>query len=160
MIKSKDLVETLKEHEFVAGFKPEYIDRLASMAHEVHFDRDQIVFREGDDSSFFYLLVSGKVALEVTALGRVLRVQTLREGEELGWSSALPASGGKHFQARALTAVRALALDGARLREACEEDHSFGYAVMRRLLQVVAGRLQAFRLQLLDVYAPEGPKSA
>lgn len=160
MIKSKNLVETLKEHAFVAGFQPAHIDRLAAMAHEVHFDRDQIIFREGDESSFFYLILSGKVALEVTALGRTLRVQTLREGEELGWSSVLPTSGGKQFQARALTTVRALAFDGARLREACEQDCAFGYALMRRLLQVVAGRLQAFRLQLLDIYSPQGPKSA
>ena len=160
MIKSKDLVETLKEHAFVAGFQPAQIDRLAEIAHELHFDRDQIIFREGDESSFFYLILSGKVALEVTALGKTLRVQTLLEGEELGWSSVLPTAGGKQFQARALAAVRALAFDGARLREACEHDCTFGYVLMRRLLQVVARRLQAFRLQLLDMYSPEGPKSA
>jgi CRP-like cAMP-binding protein len=159
MIKSKNLVETLKEHAFLAGFRPAHIDRLAAMANEVHFDRDQVIFREGDDSSFFYLLLSGKVALEVTALGKTLRVQTLREGEELGWSSAMETSS-KHFQARAVTAVRALAFDGARLREACEEDCAFGYSLMRRLLAVVASRLQAFRLQLLDMYSPEGPKSS
>ena len=89
------------------------------------FDRDQIIFREGDASSFFYLILSGKVALEVTALGRTVRVQTVSDGEALGWSSVLP-SEGKHFQARALGAVRALVFDGARLRELCEEDCSLG----------------------------------
>lgn len=159
MIKSRNLVEPLKEHAFVSGFRPAHIDRLAAMAHEVHFERDQVIFREGDESSFFYLILSGKVALEVTALGKTLRVQTLREGEELGWSSAMESSA-KHFQARALTSVRALVFDGARLREACDEDCAFGYAVMRRLLTVVASRLQAFRLQLLDIYSPHGPKSS
>lgn len=158
MIKSKDVVETLKEHAFLAGFRPEHIDRLAAMANEVHFDRDQIIFRENDESSFFYLIITGKVALEITALGKTLRIQTLRDGEELGWSSVL-VTRGKRFQARALASVHALAFDGARLREACDEDCSFGYALMRRLLSVVAGRLQAFRMQLLDVYSPEGPKT-
>ena len=159
MINSKNLVDELKEHAFLAGFRPEHIDRLAAMANEVHFDRDQVIFRENEESSFFYLILSGKVSLEITALGKTLRVQTLTEGEELGWSSVL-SSPGKRFQARAVTVVRAFVFDGARLREECDKDCSFGFALMRRLLSVVAGRLQAFRMQLLDVYSPEGPKSA
>jgi len=158
MIKSKSLVETLKEHAFLAGFRPEHIDQLAAMANEVQFDRDQVIFREGDASSFLYLIIKGKVALEVTALGKTVRVQTLHDGDELGWSSVIPSSG-KHFQARALTAVRALAFDAARLREACDTNCGFGYALMRRMLHVVAGRLQAFRIQLLDMYSPGGPKA-
>ena len=66
MITDKNLVEILKGHVFLAGFRPEHIDRLAALSNEVHFDRDQIIFREGDESSFLYLILSGKVALEVT----------------------------------------------------------------------------------------------
>ena len=159
MIKNRNVVETLSEHPFLAGFRPAHVERLATLAHEVCFERGQVIFREGDDSSFFYLLIAGKVALEVTALGKTLRVQTLREGEELGWSSIMETRT-KHFQARALSAVRTLAFDGTSLGTACEEDCSFGYAMTRRLLTVVAGRLQAFRIQLLDLYSPEGPKSS
>lgn len=158
MLTSKNLVDTLREHAFLAGFRPEHIDRLAAMANEVQFDRDEIIFREGDESRFLYLTVSGKVALEVTALGRTLRTQTLRDGDELGWSSVLPGST-RRFQARALTKVRALAFDGARLREAGDQDCSFGYALMRRLYTVLSNRLEAFRMQMLDIYSPEGPKS-
>ncbi len=158
MIKGKNVIDNLREHPFTAGFQPEQIDRLADIGHEVHFDRDQVIFREGDESSFFYVIISGKVGLEVTALGRTLRVQTLQDGETLGWSSVLGATGGKHFQARAVGSVWALAFDGARLKEACDQDVEFGYTLMRRLLAVVAGRLQATRLQLLDMYSPEGPK--
>jgi hypothetical protein len=35
----------------------------------------------------------------------------------------------------------------------CEEDHDFGYYVMRRLANLVAGRLLTTRLQLLDMFA-------
>lgn len=158
MIKSKSLVEYLKEHAFLAGFRPEHIDRLAAMANEVQFERNQVLFREGDESSLFYLILHGKVALEATATGRTVRIQTLHEGEEVGWSSVV-ASKGKHFQARALTNVRALAFDGARLREECDADCGFGYAMMRRLLHVVSGRLQALRLQLIDMCGPEAQKT-
>lgn len=156
-METTNLVQILEQHPFVKGFQRKHIETLAELAHEVKFERDRIIFREGDASSFFYLILSGKVALEVTALGRTLRVQTLTDGEELGWSSVLP-SEGKHFQARALGSVRALVFDGARLLEACEEDCSLGYALMRRLLGVVADRLEAIRIQLLDMYSPHGAK--
>jgi CRP/FNR family cyclic AMP-dependent transcriptional regulator len=39
------------------------------------------------------------------------------------------------------------------LRKMCDDDHDFGYFVMRRLANVVAGRLMTTRLQLLDMFA-------
>lgn len=154
----KEIREILGGHPFLKEFQPQHVDKLAELAQNAQFERDQIIFRERDASSFFYLIVSGKVALEVTALGRTLRVQTISDGEALGWSSVLP-SEGKYFQARAMGAVRALVFDGARLREACEQDYSLGYAFMERLLWLVATRLQATRVQLLDMYSPPPKES-
>lgn len=156
-MQAKSLVEILQEHPFLEGFKPEHVQRMAELALEVQFGRDQIIFREGQESGLFFLILSGKIALEVSAPGRIFRVQTLEAGEELGWSSVL-GEGGKHFQARSLETVRALAFEGSRLRQLCEQDPSFGYALMKKLLKVVAERLQATRLQLLDVYAPRAAK--
>ena len=158
-MKSENFLEIVKGHPFMKELLPEHLDKLGELAQDARFERDQIIFREGDASSFFYLLLSGKVALEVTAVGRTIRIQTVSDGQELGWSSVLP-SEGKHFQARALSSVRALVFDGARLREACAEDPSFGYALLRRLLAVVADRLQATRVQLLDMYSPAGARQS
>ena len=91
------------------------------MAKEVRFERDQILFREGDECSEFYLIVTGLVALEIAAPGHTFRVQTLFAGDELGWSALLMGSG-KHFQARTLERVDALAFEGAELLAACRED--------------------------------------
>ncbi len=158
-MEKQQLAETLGSHPFVRGLPPHQIEKLAAMATEVRYQDDQIIFRQADVSSLFCLVVSGKIGLEVNAPGRTLRIQTVGEGETLGWSSVL---GGrdKQFQARALGAVRALAFDGAQLREACDGDCSLGYAIMQRLLRVVADRLQALRLQLVDIYTPPGAKQA
>ena len=77
----------LNDLSFCRGFWPEHVARLASMASEVHFQPGELIFHEGDRSSFFYLLVSGNVALEVVPPGRPVRVATLVAGEVLGWSS-------------------------------------------------------------------------
>ncbi len=147
------LVEVLRDHPFLQGMKAEHVARMADLAQEVQIGKDQMIFRQGDESGLFYLILSGKVALEASAPGRVLRVQTVGAGEELGWSSAM-SEGGKNFQARVLEPVQALTFDGARLRQACQEDPVFGYQFLQKLLRVVVRRLQATRVQLLDLYAP------
>jgi CRP-like cAMP-binding protein len=156
-METKALIDLLREHPFLEGFKPPHIQKMAEMAHEVQFGRDQMIFREGDECGLFYLILSGRIALEVSAPGRIMRVHTVGPGEELGWSSLLMGDA-KHFQARTLEPVRALALDGARLRQTCEQDHGFGYLLMLQLVRIVAQRLHATRLQLLDIYAPRGVK--
>ena len=147
------LIEVLRDHPFLQGMKAEHVAKMADLAKEVQFGREQMIFRQGDESGLFYLILSGKVALEASAPGRILRVQTVGAGEELGWSSVM-AEGGKLFQARVVEPVQALTFDGARLRQACQEDPVFGYQFLQKLLRVVVRRLQATRVQLLDLYAP------
>ena len=56
MIKTENLVDILKEQTFLKGFLPQHVERLAALANEVRFERDQIIFRQGDESSLFYLI--------------------------------------------------------------------------------------------------------
>ena len=48
--------------------------------------------------------------------------------------------------------TRAIALDGVCLREKCEKDHDLGYELMSRFALIFAQRLEATRLQLMDIY--------
>ena len=145
--------DMLHHHPFAVGLETKHIETLAGLAKETRFERDQVIFREGDECSEFYLIVNGLVALEIAAPGHTFRVQTLFAGDELGWSALLMGRG-KHFQARTLERVDALAFEGSELLAACHDDTQFGYTLMQRLLAVVAERLQATRLQLLDTYSP------
>ena len=148
-----DVEILLREHPFCKAFWPDHLARLAAMASEACFHPGELIFHEGDHSSLLYLLVSGRVALEVVDPGRPVRVGTLHSGEVLGWSS-LTSSDDKQFQARALEEVHALAFDGTRLRHACEEDCGFGFVLTRAALAVTAERLHTIRTDLLEVYRP------
>ncbi|HWK82510.1 MAG TPA: Crp/Fnr family transcriptional regulator [Caldimonas sp.] len=150
---TQSVLQVLEAHPFVADFRPEHRARLAALAKQVHFDADQVIFREGDDYSVFYLLGQGMVALELEVPGHLLRVQTLYGGDVFDWSALLPHAG-KHFQARALDAVTALAFEGEDLLASFKTDPEFGLAFMLRLMGVVSERLRATRLQLLDMYSP------
>ena len=155
---SQSLLRALEGHPFVFDFSPEHRTRLAALAKEVHFEPDQVIFREGDDYSVFYLLGKGMVALELEMPGHVLRVQTLYAGDVFDWSALLPHAG-KHFQARALDAVTALAFEGDQLLASFRADPQFGLTFMLRLMGVVSERLRNTRLQLVDVYSPEAKRA-
>jgi len=149
----QDLQGALRRHHFVEDFEPAHVDKLAQLARAMTFERDQVVFHEGDECNDFFIILSGMMALEVEEPGSTLRVQTLSAGDELGWSALLSASG-KYFQARALDRVETLAFDGPQLLAECKRDPAFGFAFMYRLLHVVAARLQRTRLQVHDLYSP------
>lgn len=149
---TSQIIAALAHHPFLDGLQPNHLDKLAMLACEISFEPDQVIFREGDPSSLFYLILSGRVAIEVAMPGRFLTIQTIGGGEELGWSSLLDQVN-KQFRARCVEPVCALAFDGPRLTAEFENDHEFGYMLLRKVLATVAERLRATRLQMLDVYA-------
>ena len=152
----QEFIQYTKGQSILEGFEPQDLERLAALAKEVHFKRDQIVFREGETHGRFYLIMDGSVVLEITAGGHPMLLQTLHGGEAMGWSSLVDSEGGAHFQARVISPVRALSFDGPSLRSTCESDPAFGYRMMKALLTLVTERLDASRMQLVDMYSNPG----
>jgi len=150
---AQQLQPLLAQHPFSKNFQPQQIERLAAQARAVSFTPNQLIFRSGDECADFYLIISGRVALEMPVGKNVLRIQTLGDGDEFGFS-VLITGRGMTFQARALQPVEALAIDGSKLLEACRADPEFGFSLMRKLLLIVSERLDATRLQLMDTYSP------
>jgi CRP/FNR family cyclic AMP-dependent transcriptional regulator len=142
----------LAEHPFLKGLDPRFIELLVGCASNVRFEAGEYIFREGEEANKFYIVRRGHVALEIFAPGRgPLAVQTLGEGDVLGWSWLIPPYRW-HSSARAVELTRAFALDAECLRRKCEEDHDLGYELMKRFAPVIVDRLQTTRLQLLDLY--------
>jgi CRP-like cAMP-binding protein len=142
----------LVQHPFFKDLAPRYIQLSAGCAANVRFKAGEFLFREGEAANQFYLIRHGKVALQVFVPHRgPITIETIPAGEVLGWSWLFPPYRW-HFDAQALELVRAIAFDGQCLRDKCEEDHDLGYALMQRFAQIMLQRLQATRLQLLDVY--------
>ena len=50
--------------------------------------------------------------------------------------------------------IRATSIDAQCLRKKCDDNPALGYQVMKRFLPILADRLQAARVQLVDLYAP------
>ena len=144
----------LKEHPFFDGFDTDALELLAGCAANERFDAGELIARERMPADKFYVIRHGSVALEIRVPGREpLIVETLHEGEILGWSWIVPPYLW-HYDARAVTLTRAVSLDAACLRGKCDADHSLGYEFYARVVPVMASRLAATRLRLVDMYAP------
>jgi CRP-like cAMP-binding protein len=118
----------------------------------VQFGPGQYIAREGQEANEFYAVRAGMVTLEMFVPGRgPVTLHTLGQGEVLGWSWIFPPYRWL-FDARALDLTRAVMFDALCLRNKCEQDPAMGYDFMKRFAQVAVARLDAARLQLLDVY--------
>jgi CRP/FNR family cyclic AMP-dependent transcriptional regulator len=146
------LERLLSEHPFFKDLDPRYIQLIAGCAREVTFKAGEFIFREGDPSSHFWLIRSGKISLEVFAPGRgPIMIETLGDGDVMGWSWAVPPYR-KQYDARALELTRALEFDAMCIRGKCDEEPKLGYELFKRFSQIIGQRLQATRLRLLDLY--------
>lgn len=148
----EDLSALLRQHPFLAGLAEDHVHTLVGCASNVRFPEGEYVIHEGHIANTFYLIRNGRVALEIDQPGRgSIRIQTAGPGEILGWSWLISPYRW-HFNGVAVVETRALALDGECLRNKCEHDPVFGYEMLKRLSQVMERRLEATRLQLLDIY--------
>lgn len=144
----------LGDHEFFKGLSAEYLRLIAGCGKNVKFEAGEYLFREGEDANQFLAVRHGKAAVEIFVPQRgPVVVQTVGDGELLGWSWLFPPYKWQ-FDARAVETVRATQFDGACLRTKCDADPALGYELMKRLAHIVSQRLQAARLQLLDMYGP------
>jgi len=145
----RNLKDAVTSHPFFYNLKPEHLAALTENAKTVAFEAGDALFQEGELAEHFYLIESGKIALEAhaPANGTTL-VDTLGPGDVLGWSWLFPPFTW-HFKARAIESGTAIILSGAHLLVTAESNHDFGYELMKRVAQVVIHRLQATRKQLL-----------
>ena len=147
------LDQTIRAAGAFLGLNPRWIADIAACAHDDFLPAGAHLFREGAPAEKCYLLRDGAIALEVTTPGRgAIVIETLHAGEVVGWSWLFPPHRWQ-FDGRAVEPTRAIAFDGTCLRAKCDADHALGYELMRRFAAVAVERLQATRLQLLDVYA-------
>ena len=144
-------IMTLAKQPFCEGLPEHLLKILAKEAMPVEFKAGEEIFNEGDPANRFYLIGTGSVELEssIDREYKPLVIETIGAGSVLGWSWLFPPYYW-HFDACALTPVKAVFFYGTRLREKCETNNELGYELMKRINQVVIERLQATRHRLAE----------
>ncbi len=147
------IVLTEGTHPFLERFDPKFLAAASANAREMRFETDEYVFREGERAQRFFLILEGKVGLEIEAADRPrLTVQTIGPGEVMGWAWLVHPY---HWPvaARALKPTRAIALDTFVLHRYFKLHPDVGYRFVLRLMPVIAKRLDDTRVQLADIHA-------
>lgn len=148
----RDIEDLVNEHRFFEGISPPYRALVAGCGKNVHFEPGQLIATTGAAADRFFAVRAGRVSIEMHAPARgALVLQTAEAGEVVGWSWLFPPYRWS-FDVRAIDTVRAIEFDGTCLRDKCERDPAMGYEFMKRFAQVFLHRLEAARLQLLDLY--------
>jgi len=141
-----------RTHPLFVGLPPSYVSFLDQHARVESFTPRELIFHEGEAADNFYLITEGTVAIEVFANERgPVTIQTAGAGEVLGWSWLVEPFRW-HFDAQATAHTKTIVFDAKAIRGSFEKQPEIAYTLMKRFAPIIVERLQATRLQLLDVY--------
>lgn len=127
-----------------AGIDPERLEPLARVAGQRHVTDGEVLFREGGSASQVYVLVEGRVSIQVSLTSRPeqLTVSSLSQpGQLIGWSGLMAPA---NYSASAVCTANShlLTFDSAQFQAALEADPAVGLEIMHRIAQVISGRLR------------------
>jgi CRP/FNR family transcriptional regulator, cyclic AMP receptor protein len=142
---------TMDSHPYFKRFKPEHFSMLKECASIADYEEGSFLFSERQKAHQQYLILEGRVALELLAPGKEpWIVMTVSDGGIVGYAWAYPPHR-YYYSARAVKKTRVIVLDAEYLAAKCKEDYEFGYQIMLGCADTTAERLQATRLQLLNL---------
>jgi CRP/FNR family cyclic AMP-dependent transcriptional regulator len=138
---------------FLEDLSPATAEKVLAVTETFGFAAGDIIFSQGDESKYLYIIKAGEVGVEIQIPLRGERtILTLAPGDVSNWS-ALIEPYVSTASVRALRPTTVLGISGKGLREACLADASLGFEVYRALACAISARLVAIRLQLLEAFA-------
>ena len=153
----KTVADYVREHALFDGMDPAQVEFIAGCGRLRRFHEGEYLTRENDAADHFFLLLEGRVVIETHRINQPpAPLLTLSANDIVGWSWLIPPYR-YQFDARALTPVRTVELNGQCIRGKCETDNCLGYALLKRLTSVMVDRIHGARMQLLDVYGAATP---
>ena len=153
-MREQNLINALQSIPWYQELAPPHFEKLMKISELVEVDAKQELFREGDLEDFLYVVIQGRIAIEMSVPSRGrMRIYTAEPMDVVGWSSVTPVVRRRTAGASAVLSSCLIRQDAIALRKLCDDDHELGYIVMRRLANVVASRLLTTRLQLLDMFS-------
>ena len=132
--------EDLKQIFMLRYLSDEMLDKLIPITRLVHFEKRELIFRQGDKSRHFYMLKEGKVILEQRITDKIaVSVSAIKSGSSFGWSAMLD---GEVYTIDAVCAepCKVFTLRDKEIKALFEEDHSLGFFMSQQLLRIIKKR--------------------
>jgi CRP-like cAMP-binding protein len=129
--------EDLKKIAMLRNLSDEMLDQLIPITQLVHFEKRELIFRQGEKSRHFYMLKEGKVIIEQRITDKIaVSVSAIKPGNSFGWSAMLD---GEESTIDAVCAepCKVYTLRVKELKALFEEDHSLGFVMSQQLLRII-----------------------
>jgi len=132
--------EDLKQILMLRFLSDEMLDKLITITQQVHFEKRELIFRQGEKSRHFYMLKEGKVILEQRITDKIaVSVSAIKPGNSFGWSAML--DGGEYtIDAVCAEPCKVFTLRDKEIKALFEEDHSLGFIMSQQLLRIIKNR--------------------
>ena len=149
------ITEALKACGIFGGLNETELEAVAATVVKREFEAGATVFHEGDKAEEFYILLEGRIALQMSlpssqsAPVRRVTIDIMSPTQVFGWSAVVPPH---EYTLAAVCLQRAeiLAVDGARMEQVLRGNPQAGFEVMKGFIGVVASRLTDTRHVLVS----------
>lgn len=139
-------VDALRSCEVFSELTEEELLKMLPFCREESYEKDTIMFREGDEADTFYILQEGQISIQYVICPQPDYCQDARmlldqPGDFMGWSS-LVKPGRMTASGYCITDVQLVAIDGSKLKELIEQDSHMGFVIMKELAGSINRRLR------------------
>ena len=142
--------EDLKKIYLLGNLTDPMLQKMRPFAHLRLFGERTVIFEEGQGAEYFYMLLKGKVVLEVEASKTVMiSLGSIKPGYSFGWSALIPESAYSAY-AICVESCEVVSIPGDHFLQLLEEDHSMGYRVMEGVVRILKRRLERRTGQFLE----------
>lgn len=133
--------EDLNQIVMIAHLTEPMQDRLSQIIDVLKFDKDEILFKEGEPAHRFYMLRSGNVLLEQRISDKVTAcVGSVKPGFSFGWS-AMVDDGIYTTEAVCIEPSEIYSFKRDKINKLFEQDPEMGFRMYQRLLEIIKKRL-------------------
>ena len=141
--------DILKELLFLKELPDPLIEKISSIAVLERHEKHAVLFRQDQDLTHLYMLVSGRVHFTIeSAAGKVLILDKIDEGRTFGVSALMEES------SSAYTAICAkdstvVSISGNQLHQLFEQDFKLGHLLMLNVVKLFKKRIELHTRQFL-----------
>jgi CRP-like cAMP-binding protein len=143
---SGDIFEQLA---FFQGLGAQQLDLMRPLFVPCDFPAGTVIFEQGDQAIFLYIVVTGEVNVEFKPYDAPpMLVARVKPGGVFGWSAAL---GSQAYTSGAVSATytQLLRVRGEDLRNLCDQHRNIGAIILERLAAVIAQRMSSTHPQVM-----------
>jgi len=141
----------LDRFALVEGFTSAQIDIMRPLIEDVDFEKNQVIFNQGDQADYLYFVLDGTVSIRFNPEdGPVLSVAEVDQGDVFGWSAAL---GSECYTSGAVCTESGtfIRIQGEDLKNLCQQFPETGILILNRLAGVIAQRLRGTHEKVVEL---------